>query len=105
MLHETCSISRSVRDSAVPRKSNNRYGSLDACVARSESAGGSVRGKLVTAPPSRSYRRARICSSSVSSRLQPCSMALSAYQMRVSERSNLCNRASLLRQGICATVR
>ena len=34
----------------VPRKSN-RYGSLNACVARSESDGGSVRGKLVTALP------------------------------------------------------
>ena len=30
-----CSSSRSVRGSAVPRKSN-RYGSLNACVARSE---------------------------------------------------------------------
>ena len=98
-----CSSSRSVRGSAVPRKSN-RYGSLNACVARSESDGGSVRGKLVTALPWRSYRRARICNSSIS-RLQPCSMALRAYQMRGSGRSSLWSNARLLRQGICATVR
>ena len=45
-----CSISRSVRGAAVPRKSN-RYGSLNTAVAISESPEGSAPAKLVTAMP------------------------------------------------------
>ena len=52
-----------------------QVGSLNACVVRSESEGGSVRGKLVIAFPCRWCKRRSICSVSTL-RLQPSSRAL-----------------------------
>ena len=55
-----CSISRSRLVSAIPTKSN-RYGSFVDCWARSESTGGRVAAKLVTAFPTRSCSLVSIC--------------------------------------------
>ena len=97
-----CSSSRSVRGSAVPRKSN-RYGSLNACVARSESDCGSVCGKFVIAFPCRWCKRRSICSVSTL-RLQPSSRAFATYHSRVSRSDTLSRRTQLWNHGICAAA-
>ncbi|GIW96105.1 MAG: hypothetical protein KatS3mg110_4146 [Pirellulaceae bacterium] len=76
---------------------------MNTCAAMSESVGGSVAGKLVTALPCRSSIRRSICITSTL-RLQPFSRTLRAYQRRASGSATLLSKTQLWNQGICAAT-